>query len=75
MHYEFNRLPFGLSISQANFEWLLDVVLKNLVGEECYVFSDAIIIFSKTADYHASRLKSELERFENPTYSFTRENV
>ena len=53
----------------------MDVVLKNLVGEECYVFSDAIIIFSKTADYHASRLKSELERFENPTYSFTRENV
>jgi hypothetical protein len=37
-HFEFNRLPFGLSNSLANFLLLMDIVLKNLVGVECYVF-------------------------------------
>ena len=34
-HYEFNRLPFGLGNSPSNFQRLMDVVLKNLVGAEC----------------------------------------
>jgi len=40
------------------------IVLKNLVGEECYVFIDDVIIFSKTAAEHASRLENVLARFE-----------
>jgi len=31
-HYEFNRLPFGLPNSPANFQRLMDTVLKNLVS-------------------------------------------
>jgi hypothetical protein len=34
-HYEFNRLPFGLSNSPANFQRLMDTVLRNLIGVEC----------------------------------------
>ena len=63
-HYEFNRPPFGLTNSPANFQRLLDVVLKNLVGEKCYVFIDDVIIFSKTAEEHALRLENVLARFE-----------
>jgi len=44
-HYEFNRLPFGLSNSPSNFQRLMDVILKNLVGAECWVFIDDVIIF------------------------------
>ena len=36
--YEFNRLPFGLSNSPSNFQRLMDVLLRNLVRSECYVF-------------------------------------
>jgi hypothetical protein len=45
-HYEFNRLPFGLSNSPANFQRLMDIVLKDLIGEECYVFIDDIVCCS-----------------------------
>jgi len=34
-HYEFNRLPFGLSNSPASIQRLMDLVLKDLVVPEC----------------------------------------
>jgi hypothetical protein len=39
-HYEFTRLPFGLNNSPANFQRLMDTVLKNLVGTEFYIYLD-----------------------------------
>jgi len=62
-HYEFNRLPFRLSNSPANFQRLMDTVLKNLVGTDCFVFIDDIILFSSSAEEHARRLERVLQRF------------
>jgi len=36
--YNFLRLPYGLSNSPASFQRLMDVVLRDLVGTECYLF-------------------------------------
>jgi hypothetical protein len=44
-HYEFNRHPYGLSNSPSTFQRLMDVVLRELTGIECYVFIDDIIVF------------------------------
>jgi len=44
-HYEFNRLTLDLSNSPANFQRLTDTILKNLVGAECSVFIDDVIVF------------------------------
>ena len=63
-HYEFNRLPFDLSNSPSNFQSLMGAVLKTLVGTECWVFIDDVIIFSSTAEEHALRLENVLRRFE-----------
>jgi hypothetical protein len=63
-HYEFNRLPFGLSNSPANFQRLMDAVLKNLIGVELWVYIDDIIVFSDTAEEHARRLENVFQRFE-----------
>jgi hypothetical protein len=68
-HYEFNRLPFGLSNSPANFQRLMDTVLKNLIGIECYCLVDDIVIFSNSAKEHAQRLEHVLQRFDRQTYS------
>jgi len=63
-HYEFNRLQFGLSNSPANFQRLMDVVLKDLVGTDCFIYLDDLTRFSKTAEEHAEKQETVLERFE-----------
>ena len=63
-HYEVNRLPFGLSNSPANFQRLVDTVLKDLVGTECSVYVDSVIVYSSYADKHARRLENVLQRFD-----------
>jgi hypothetical protein len=63
-HYEFNRLQFGLSNSPANFQRLMDIDLKDLVGTECSIYVDNIVVFSGTPDEHARRLENVLQRFE-----------
>jgi hypothetical protein len=74
-HYEFNRLPFGLSNSQSKFQRLMDVVLRNLIGVQFYVFIDDIIIFSKSAEEHAARLENVLEWFDKANLQYIRESV
>jgi Reverse transcriptase (RNA-dependent DNA polymerase). len=37
-HYEFNRMPYGISDSPASFQRLMDRVLRNLIGPESWIF-------------------------------------
>jgi len=56
-HFEFNRLPFGLNNSPANFQRLMDIVLKGIVGTDLYL-SRRSYTFSKPAEEHAEKLES-----------------
>jgi hypothetical protein len=42
----------------------MDVVLKNLVGVECWIFIDDLIVFSRSAEEHALRLENVLQRLD-----------
>jgi hypothetical protein len=63
-HYNILRLPFGLSNSPASFQRLMDIVLRDLVGTECYTFIDDVIVYGNTIEEHARRLEHVLQRFE-----------
>jgi hypothetical protein len=63
-HYNFVHLPFGLSKSPASFQRLMDIVLRDLVGTECYTFIDELIVYGNTIEEHARRLEHVLQRFE-----------
>ena len=40
------------------------LVLRDLVGNECYVFIGDVIVYRNTIEEHASRLSHVLERFD-----------
>jgi hypothetical protein len=67
-HYEFNRLPFVLSNSPANFQRLMDTVLKDLVVNEWSIYIDDIVVFSGSRDEHARRIEYVLQRFERANH-------
>jgi len=60
--WELNRLPFVLYNSPAIFQRLIDMVLKNMMGTECWVFLNDIIVFSVSAQEHTQRLENVLPR-------------
>jgi hypothetical protein len=63
-HYEFSWMPYGISNSPASFQRLIDNVMRNLIGPECWIFIDDVLIFSDSVEEHARRLSNALERFE-----------
>ena len=48
----------------------MDIVLKNLVGTECWIFIDDVIILSKSAREHTQRLENVLQRFDKASLHF-----
>ena len=44
-HHHFLRLPYGLANSPAIFQNLMELVLRDSVGNEAYVFIDDVIVF------------------------------
>jgi hypothetical protein len=62
--FQWRRLPFGLANSPSSFQRLMDVVLKDLKGLECYIFLDDVILFSDTLEEHALRMEHVFQRFE-----------
>jgi hypothetical protein len=62
-HYQFYRLPYRLSNSPASFQWLMDVVLRDLTGTECFKFIGDILIFANDIDEHARPFEHVFQGF------------
>ena len=55
-HFEFNVMPFGLTNTPATFQRLMECVLAGLLGEECLIYLDDVIVFSVSFKQHMDRL-------------------
>ena len=60
--YQYKVMPFGMKNSQATFQRLMNICLKDLEGVEVYV--DDIVIFSDTWEEHLKRLEQVLFRLK-----------
>lgn len=47
-HLHFKRMAFGLKGSPATFQRLMDRTLQGLIGNNCFVYLDDIVIYSTT---------------------------
>ena len=56
--YECDRMPFGLINAPATFQHLKQSCLGNLHLQNCIIYLDVIIIFSKTPGEHLDKLRA-----------------
>lgn len=61
-HFEFVRMPFGLSNAPATFQRVMDNILADLNGNCCLIYLDDIIVFSSSLQEHVSDLKLVFDR-------------
>lgn len=63
-HYEFNKMPFGLKNAPATFQRIINHSLSGLIGNECFVYLDDIVIYLSNFEDHIKRLRNVLQRLE-----------
>lgn len=62
--YEFNVLPFGLSVAPSVFQNLMNEVLAGTINKHTLVYIDDIIVFSKTLEEHLQHLRDVFGRLQ-----------
>ena len=61
-HYEFKRMPFGLTGAPATFQRIMNNVLAGLQGFKCFVYLDDVVIYGRNLEDHNSKLLQVFER-------------
>ena len=61
-HYEFNRLPFGLSNAPATFQRLMQATMSEYMLDFVLIYLDDILVFSKTFEEHLDQLDKVLTK-------------
>ena len=64
-HFQYNRMPFGLKNAPATFQRMMDRAFQGLIGQNCFVYIDYIVIFGKTIQEHNENMESVLKRICN----------
>lgn len=64
-HLHFLRMPFGLKGAPATFQRLMDNTLAGLLGSDCFVYLDDIVVYSQNIQEHLQKLNRIFERISN----------
>ena len=60
-HYEFVRMPFGLTGAPATFQRIMNCILSGLQGKDCFVYLDDIAIHARNLKEHELKLQRVLQ--------------
>ena len=61
-HFEFNRMPFGLKNAPASFQRMMDNALRGLIGKQCFVYLDDIVVFGSALQDHNKNMIDFFDR-------------
>lgn len=56
-HYEFKRMPFGLTGAPATFQRMMNHILTGISGFGCFVYLDDIVVYGKNLKDHNDKLQ------------------
>lgn len=71
--YRFKRVPMGISLSPEVFQTKMEEILGSLEG--CEPLCDDTIVYGRTREEHATRLKMALDKIENLDCGSTKKSV
>ncbi|XP_061436729.1 uncharacterized protein LOC133361747 [Lethenteron reissneri] len=60
--FEFRVLTFGLTNAPATFQRLMELVMRGFQWEQCLIYLDDVIVFSRSLSEHWSRLREVFQR-------------
>ena len=63
-HYQFKRMPFGLTNTPATFQRPMNSIFAGLSAIDCLVYLDDIVVNGRTLAEHNQRLVNVLEKLE-----------
>ena len=61
-HWEFVRMPMGISTAPATFQRLMHKIFEKEKWHQCLIYLDDILVFSKDLQEHIDRLRTIFER-------------
>ena len=61
-HYEYQVMPFGLSIAPSVFQAFINDVLRDLLGQYVIAYLDDILVYSPNFESHVIHVRSVLQR-------------
>ena len=63
-HYQFKVAPMGLMNSPLTFARLMNLLMQDLMGDECLVYLDDLLIASPTVEDHFVKLEQVFDRLQ-----------
>lgn len=64
-HYEFVRLPMGLKSAPFTFQRLMGNILSEVLGSDCFVYLDDIVVHARSLGEHEEKLHRVLQLLQD----------
>jgi hypothetical protein len=61
-HFEYLRMPFGLVAAPATVQRMMNSVLRELIGDRCFVYMDDVLILGEILLEHHAKLRKVFEQ-------------
>ncbi len=62
-HYQFTKMPFGISAAPLTFQRLVNSVLHGLLGKRVFTFLDDVVLVTEDVPSHLHLLEEVFTRF------------
>ena len=63
-------MPFGLKAAPSTFQRMMNSVLRDLIGDRCFVYMDDLLTLGETLAEHHKKLRNVFQQFRTYNIKF-----